>query len=111
MAGDRTLTMNQHEPKSSLRVATAAATDAGAILPPTHHAMTAEARAAAVQLSRPPISTVLVSGFARLIEFTAAALTGLIVYVFHVQPEVGLDGWERGAGIHQGAEDHIAADA
>jgi Undecaprenyl-phosphate glucose phosphotransferase len=93
MAGDRTLTMNQHEPKSSLRVATAAATDAGAILPPTHHAMTAEARAAAVQLSRPPISTVLVSGFARLIEFTAAALTGLIVYVFHVQPEAGLDGW------------------
>jgi Undecaprenyl-phosphate glucose phosphotransferase len=85
--------MNQHTRKSSLRVATAAATDAGAILPPARHALTAEARAAAASLSRPPISTVLVIGFARLIEFAAAILTGLVLYLVHVQPEAGLDAW------------------
>jgi Undecaprenyl-phosphate glucose phosphotransferase len=83
--------MDQQELKSSLRVAAAAAADAGAILPRARQELTAEARAAARQLARAPISTVLVTGFARLIEFAAAATIGLAVYLVYVERDAGLD--------------------
>jgi Undecaprenyl-phosphate glucose phosphotransferase len=50
-----------------------------------------EARAAAETLAHKPISAVLVSGFARLIEFVAAAFSGLAVYLVYVAPSEGID--------------------
>ncbi|HZP19987.1 MAG TPA: undecaprenyl-phosphate glucose phosphotransferase [Bauldia sp.] len=55
--------------------------------------LNAEARAAAASLKRMPISPVLVSGFARLIEFALVAVTGFVVYVLYVEQDAQLDFW------------------
>ena len=55
--------------------------------------LNAEAVAVAESLKRVPVSPILVSGFARLLEFTAAAVTGLAVYLLYVAPQSGFDAW------------------
>ncbi len=65
-------------------------------LPPeqiVYGALSQEALKAAASLSRHAMSRVLVSGFARLIEFGAGVLTGLAIYLIYVEPEKGLDLW------------------
>jgi len=54
--------------------------------------LSAEARAAATTLTRQSMSRVLVSGFARLIEFGAGVLTGFAIYLVYIT-ETGLDLW------------------
>jgi Undecaprenyl-phosphate glucose phosphotransferase len=56
-------------------------------------ALTPEAEAVARGLRNSTLSPVLVSGFARLIEFTLAAFSGFILYAFHVDHEPGLGIW------------------
>ncbi len=51
------------------------------------------ARLVAAGLSRSPISPVLVTGFARLIEFAAILLAGVAVYVAYVVPSEGVSRW------------------
>ena len=54
--------------------------------------LNAEAQAAATMLKRHSMSRVLVSGFARLIEFGAGVLSGLAIYLVYVT-DSGLDLW------------------
>ena len=60
-----------------------------AVTDPSLPLLSPDARAAATALSRQSMSRVLVSGFARLIEFGAAVLTGLAIYLFYVEPGAG----------------------
>ena len=88
-SGDWALAKDQIERTVKARIP--APTDVAAILSPAHRALSAEARAVAASLSRPPISSVLVSGFVRLIEFIAFVLTGVVVYLLSVDRVDGLD--------------------
>ncbi len=84
--------MTQHDLHAALSARPLPAAEVKALISPAHSGLTVEAEAAARELRRPSLSPVVVSGFARLIEFAAAALTGFGVYLFYVD-ETGLDYW------------------
>jgi Undecaprenyl-phosphate glucose phosphotransferase len=86
--------MNQHTATRAIDMGSALAIPGS--VPPVGfdgHALSAEAQVAALALARQSMSRVLVSGFARLIEFSAALVTGLLIYLVYVEPDVGLDAW------------------
>ncbi len=55
--------------------------------------LNAAARTVAAGLARRPISPVLLTGFARLIEFTMILAAGATAYVWYVAPQSGIDWW------------------
>ncbi|MBN8995902.1 MAG: undecaprenyl-phosphate glucose phosphotransferase [Rhizobiales bacterium] len=83
--------MTKHDPEL-VRHAEAVATGiVASTTPPSHAQLSPEAEAVAHGLRSSPLSPVLVSGFARLIEFAIAAFSGFALYAFYVgrDPSLG----------------------
>jgi len=89
--------MNQHDNNAGV-TASAVTADSAAVAMPVASArrtteLNAAARAAANSLSRQTMSPVLVTGFARLIDFFGTFACGAAVYLAYVAPRDGFDWW------------------
>ena len=85
--------MNQPTIKPDVGAVAVTSPQAIAVLPAEYAGLNARARAAADALSRPPISPILLTGFAQVGEFCLIAFTGFLVYLLYVVPSQGIDWW------------------